>query len=38
MLSKLPDEVVEDLNFEFVSMTHEKLKEFRDFIIIESNE
>jgi hypothetical protein len=38
MLSKLPDEVVEDLNFEFVRLTHEKLKEYRNFIVIETNE
>ena len=29
MLSKLPDDVVEDLNFDFVRMTHEKLLEYR---------
>jgi hypothetical protein len=30
MLSKLPDDVVEDLNLEFVTMTHEKIKEHRN--------
>jgi len=33
MLSKLPDEMVEDLNFDFVRLTHEKLKEYRSLRI-----
>lgn len=32
MLSKLPEEVVEDLNFEFVRLTHDKMKEFRTIL------
>jgi len=35
MLSKLPDEAVEDLNLEFVRLAHEKLKEFRESFVTE---
>ncbi len=38
MLSKLPDDIVEDLNFEFVKMTHDKIKEQRSFIVLEGIE
>jgi hypothetical protein len=38
MLSKLPDDIVEDLNFEFVKMTHDKIKEQRLFIVLEGIE